>query len=309
MGELGSRLIRAREARGLTLEDAERDTRISRRYLEALESERFEVIPAPVYARGFLRSYSQYLGEDPQELIHLFPSEDDDGATTGRGRPSMENPVSATSASRPTWNRGPARGEQRQRGDHHAEEGPIIGMPPVGGQQRGPDRPSPRQRSAVGPPKASPQGPPREPTIGVDIGVPAPARRINPSPANQARTVTILGIAAGAIIAVVLLAILVSNLGGSGGDDLPGSSTPGGGATATPTTRASTGAKSGVVPAVEGQSSGDAKSAIEDAGLVTRETRQQSATVPKGNVISQAPAAGGKLTGGQTVNIVVSDGP
>ena len=71
MGELGSLLTRAREARGLTLEDAERDTRISRRYLQALESEQFEVIPAPVYARGFLRSYSQYLGIDPQEALAI----------------------------------------------------------------------------------------------------------------------------------------------------------------------------------------------------------------------------------------------
>ena len=55
MGELGTLLVRAREARGLTIEDAERDTRISRRYLQALESEQFDVIPAPVYARGFLR--------------------------------------------------------------------------------------------------------------------------------------------------------------------------------------------------------------------------------------------------------------
>ena len=73
MGELGS----LREARGLTLEDAERDTRISRRYLQALESEQFEVIPAPVYARGFLRSYSQYLGLDPQETLAMFPREAD----------------------------------------------------------------------------------------------------------------------------------------------------------------------------------------------------------------------------------------
>ena len=51
MGELGSLLTRAREARGLTIEDAERDTRISRRYLFALEAEQFDVIPAPVYAR------------------------------------------------------------------------------------------------------------------------------------------------------------------------------------------------------------------------------------------------------------------
>src|SRR5690606_12019062 len=109
MGELGSLLTRAREARGLTLEDAERDTRISRRYLHALENEQFEVIPAPVYARGFLRSYSQYLGLDPQEMLMLFPREDDPeyqraaDATSPAPRPSRDQPVSPVSASRPTW--------------------------------------------------------------------------------------------------------------------------------------------------------------------------------------------------------------
>lgn len=72
---IGERLIGAREERGLTLEDAERDTRISRRYLQALEDERFDVIPAPVYARGFLRSYSQYLGLETAELLARFPQD------------------------------------------------------------------------------------------------------------------------------------------------------------------------------------------------------------------------------------------
>lgn len=114
MGEIGSRLVRAREARGLTLEDAERDTRISRRYLEALESEQFEVIPAPVYARGFLRSYSQYLGMDPQELLTLFPRGDEPPgqpatapAATQPAHATMSTPIPPTSASRPQWRKPP----------------------------------------------------------------------------------------------------------------------------------------------------------------------------------------------------------
>ncbi len=89
---IGERLIEAREERGLTLEDAERDTRISRRYLQALEDERFDIIPAPVYARGFLRSYSQYLGLETAPLLARFPQD-----------------APAPSASSPA----PARGESR----------------------------------------------------------------------------------------------------------------------------------------------------------------------------------------------------
>jgi transcriptional regulator with XRE-family HTH domain len=76
MGELGNTLSRARRARAITLEDVERDTHVSKRYLEALENEDFSIFPAPVYARGFLRTYSRYLGLNPEELIRIFPSEE-----------------------------------------------------------------------------------------------------------------------------------------------------------------------------------------------------------------------------------------
>jgi len=73
MTPLGETLQRARLARGVTLEEAERTTRISRRYLEALENENFGLLPAPVYARGFLRTYARYLGLEPSDLLPLFP--------------------------------------------------------------------------------------------------------------------------------------------------------------------------------------------------------------------------------------------
>lgn len=76
MAELGNTLSRARRARAITLEDAERDTRVSKRYLLALENEDFSAFPAPVYARGFLRTYSRYLGLNPDELIRVFPNQE-----------------------------------------------------------------------------------------------------------------------------------------------------------------------------------------------------------------------------------------
>jgi transcriptional regulator with XRE-family HTH domain len=72
---IGDRLRHSRIIRRLTLEDVERDTRISRRYIEALEEERFDVLPAPVYARGFLRSYAGYLGIDATEAVRSMPAE------------------------------------------------------------------------------------------------------------------------------------------------------------------------------------------------------------------------------------------
>ena len=73
MTPLGETLRRARQAKGITIEDAERVTRIPKKYLEALEVEDYGILPAPVYARGFLRSYAGYLGLDAQELLPFFP--------------------------------------------------------------------------------------------------------------------------------------------------------------------------------------------------------------------------------------------
>ncbi|MEO8456322.1 MAG: helix-turn-helix domain-containing protein [Chloroflexota bacterium] len=70
---LGETLQRARLARGIKIEDAERVTRIPRKYLEALELENFGILPAPVYARGFLRSYASFLGLEPNDLLPFFP--------------------------------------------------------------------------------------------------------------------------------------------------------------------------------------------------------------------------------------------
>ena len=72
MPDLGKTLSQARISRGLTLEDCERDTRISKRYLDALEREDWKIFPAPVYSRAFLRTYAQYLGLNPNELMRMF---------------------------------------------------------------------------------------------------------------------------------------------------------------------------------------------------------------------------------------------
>ncbi|MGD9892212.1 MAG: helix-turn-helix domain-containing protein, partial [Dehalococcoidia bacterium] len=75
---LGRILAETREARGVALEDVERETRIARRYLLALEEEDFGAFPAQVQARGFLRVYAQYLGLDSAEMLALFPNDSGD---------------------------------------------------------------------------------------------------------------------------------------------------------------------------------------------------------------------------------------
>ena len=48
------------------------ETRIPRRYLHALEDERFELLPGSAYAKGFLRVYADYLGLDGQLFVDEY---------------------------------------------------------------------------------------------------------------------------------------------------------------------------------------------------------------------------------------------
>jgi cytoskeleton protein RodZ len=69
--EIGSRLGRAREGRGLELADVAASTKIRVRYLVALEAERFDQLPDG-YARTLLRSYAAYLSLDAQRLVDEY---------------------------------------------------------------------------------------------------------------------------------------------------------------------------------------------------------------------------------------------
>jgi len=72
MGTFGDTLRQAREDLGASLTEAERETRINRRYLEALEIEDDSSLPPAVYTRGFIRTYCQYLGLSPDGMLDLF---------------------------------------------------------------------------------------------------------------------------------------------------------------------------------------------------------------------------------------------
>lgn len=67
-GKIGLVLERARRDRGLSLEEAERATKIRKRYLSGLESDDYTVLPDAVYARGFLKTYANFLGLDGDGL-------------------------------------------------------------------------------------------------------------------------------------------------------------------------------------------------------------------------------------------------
>jgi cytoskeleton protein RodZ len=69
---LGERFRAAREARGLSLSDVAEQIRIRSLYLAAIEDEKWSTIGAPVYIRGFLRTYARFLALDPEEAVAEF---------------------------------------------------------------------------------------------------------------------------------------------------------------------------------------------------------------------------------------------
>jgi transcriptional regulator with XRE-family HTH domain len=69
---VGPALRRARELRGLTLDEAARDTKLRVEQLDALEREEFDVLPGEVYVRASLRTYAGYLGLDPDEVAGQY---------------------------------------------------------------------------------------------------------------------------------------------------------------------------------------------------------------------------------------------
>lgn len=71
-GSFGVWLRRQREARQISLREVADRTKISLRYLEAMEEDRFDVLPAPVFAKGFLREYARYVGLSPDEVVNHY---------------------------------------------------------------------------------------------------------------------------------------------------------------------------------------------------------------------------------------------
>jgi len=69
---LGGILAEARQAKGVTLEQAASATRVRLHILTALEEDRSAELPAPVYARGYLRTYASYLEIDPERLLEAY---------------------------------------------------------------------------------------------------------------------------------------------------------------------------------------------------------------------------------------------
>ncbi|WP_297817209.1 RodZ domain-containing protein [uncultured Lactobacillus sp.] len=75
MADIGDKLRSARKAKGMSIEDVEKITKIQRRYLTALENNDFDQLPGDFYVRAFIKQYAQVVGLNGNELLNDFHSE------------------------------------------------------------------------------------------------------------------------------------------------------------------------------------------------------------------------------------------
>lgn len=76
MATFGHQLKRTREQRGVSLDDIARETRLSKRYLVALEDEAIAKLPGGAYNRAYLKTYAGFLGLDPHPLLREYVEEE-----------------------------------------------------------------------------------------------------------------------------------------------------------------------------------------------------------------------------------------
>ena len=72
MSSFGEELRRERELREISLREIAEATKISLRYLDALERNDFRHLPGGVFNKGFVRAYSQFIGIDPEGMVNAY---------------------------------------------------------------------------------------------------------------------------------------------------------------------------------------------------------------------------------------------
>jgi len=72
MGTLGAYLKKTRDAHGISIEELASSTKINISVLAAMETDDFKKLPAPIFVKGFIKSYLKYLGVDSKEAILFY---------------------------------------------------------------------------------------------------------------------------------------------------------------------------------------------------------------------------------------------
>jgi len=116
MPTLGEELRQKREQRGVTLAEISEATRIGTRFLKAIETDSFSILPGGIFTRSFIRAYAKYVGMNEDEAIALYLQQVNPPTPDQTATPE-DPPPAATKRSTPTLIAAtpPARSEQPRR--------------------------------------------------------------------------------------------------------------------------------------------------------------------------------------------------
>jgi cytoskeleton protein RodZ len=90
---VGAYLSQARKRKDISLADVSKVTRIAVQYLDALERDEFQTLPASIFVRGFLRTYALHIGLDPKEVLRIYEAQ-----MSSLAAPEMERAASGKKA-------------------------------------------------------------------------------------------------------------------------------------------------------------------------------------------------------------------
>ena len=195
METLGQKLKNARLAAKRTASEAAKGTRIKIQHIEALERDDYSAVPAPAYAKGFIRIYAEWLNLDPAPLVqeyldHHAPREraslmpDEHETQTDRPGPSIPWP-------KPDW----GKWWQRSKAVAHGATAYTKAFLAKGHALY-------RERRTRIPPRQSPL---EEEPLSPSTSTPPPATAKPPSPLRFNRRGLTIGIVAGVVLLVIAL--------------------------------------------------------------------------------------------------------
>jgi cytoskeleton protein RodZ len=219
MAAVGAFLRELRVKRGLSLDELSRMTRVAPRYLEALETDAYGTLPAPVFTRGFIRAYCQALGTNPDEALALYDGREGAPAQPATAAASARAPVAAsghTTANGEARGRSailvsfvllvvlgvalfavalvtqPAREQRAERPESAPVASPAPPAPPVAAITPAPEAatrpiPAPAVKPPTKPPEQSRPLPPPS-TSNFGAGPPAPLPPVAPPPPTGSRS-------------------------------------------------------------------------------------------------------------------------
>src|SRR5215467_8554422 len=90
MTNFGATFKKARESKGISLGQIANQTRISTRFLAAIENEEFQLLPGGIFNRGFVRTFAEAVGLDPDQAVADYER------LSSVPQPNSDIPVSGT---------------------------------------------------------------------------------------------------------------------------------------------------------------------------------------------------------------------